>query len=475
MLNAMSLYEWFGWGLVALGGGLALWGLLRDRARGRARCPGCWYSMEAHAARLPATCPECGRVAKRATSLYRTRRWWGVISVGAAVMVLGNVLFAVPRVQEYGAVGAVPTVLLGWVAPIRPQEVRERPGVVRRSGVMADIEWQIFRRQEDGRVDAMGAWSWALGTRAWGVWDRWRGRSYVRVLDCGPAARACVAPLYEVQRVWLDDKLNIGREQAEWFVSGGLKGPIGAVGRYLALEVTDEEWRSIQEVDAVLRARMPVEGVFLDPAMSADMARVLSLDGVMVTLEREPRTLAEIKMVVEAVTGMRVEIVGEDIAHAPLDAPPWILPVGTEVSVVRLLYAGVEGVMAEHKPVWTVRGNEVLIGAVEEMPRGVMAIDVDVYGGWSEAVEESERRFLKKYRVNSITFGRPVKYRLLLGTWLLIDAMPGDSVEFDCGVLRGHPCGAAFFGSRVILRGTACDFAEVEREIVRATSKGDGG
>ncbi|MBX3382891.1 MAG: hypothetical protein KF864_05220 [Phycisphaeraceae bacterium] len=473
MLNAMSLYEWFGWGLVALGGGLALWGLLRDRARGRARCPGCWYSMEAHAARLPATCPECGRVAKRATSLYRTRRRWGVISVGAAVMVLGNVLFAVPRVQEYGAVGAVPTVLLGWVAPIRPQEVRERPGVVRRSGVMADIEWQIFRRQEDGRVDAMGAWSWALGTRAWGVWDRWRGRSYVRVLDCGPAARACGVTLDEVQAVWINDDLNISSDMAEWFCNGGLKGGLGRVGRFVAYEVTEEEWGRIREVDDVLRSRMPVEGVLLDPAMSADMARVLSLDDVMVTLEREPRTLAEMKVVVEAVTGMRVRVLSDEILEASLSIEPGMLPAGKAVSVVRLLYAGVTGAMAETKPVWTVRGDEVLIGPVREVPRGMMVIDIDVYRGWYGAYVEARDHFFEQHQVSPIRESYS-ELEELMGRWWF-ESLMGVGEQFGYGVQDGHPRGVVLIGRRMILRGTACDFAEVEREIVRATSKGDGG
>lgn len=465
MFTAMSIYEWFGWGLVALGGGLALWGLLRDRARGRARCPGCWYSMEGHAALLPATCPECGRVAKRAAMLYRTRRWWGVISVGGVVMLLGNVLFAVPRVQKYGAVGAVPTVLLGWVAPLRSVEVREMPSALRRSSVFADIEWQIFRRAEDGRVHAPAAWSWALSTRAWGVWDRWRGRAHVRVLDCGPAARAGGTPLHEVQAVWHDDELCISSEEAEWFCNGGLKGSLGVLGGYVAFEVTDEEWRSIREVDGVLRARMPAEGVLLDSAMRSDMARVLSLDGVMVTLEREPRTLMEVKGVVEAVTGMRVKILGEETAGVPLHVRPWVLPVGTAVSVVRLLYAGVDGVMAETKPVWTVRGNEVLIGPAEQLPRGVMAIDIDVYRGWRGARAESQLR-IRGY--SGLT-----ELDELMGYYVWGEIMYGEGVIYPYGVMQGPPRGAALFGSRLILRGTACDFAEVEREIVRVTTTGE--
>jgi hypothetical protein len=475
MLAALSIYEWFGWGLVALGGALALWGMLRDRARGRARCPGCWYSMEAHAARLPATCPECGRVAKRAAMLYRTRRWWGVISVGGVMMLLGNVLFAVPRVKEYGALGAVPTMLLGWVAPMRPAEVREKPSALRRSEVFADIEWQIFIRQLDGRVHAPAAWSWALSTRAWGLWDRLRGRSYVRVLDCEPAARAGGVTADRVQEVWLNDELRMTSSAGVllWLDNGGVKGALGRVGRFVAYEVTEEEWGRIREVDDVLRARMPADGVLHAPGMKEDIAHILSLDDVMVTLEREPRTFAEVKGVVEAVTGMRVREVGEGVRDALLHLRPGMLAAGEEISVVRLLYAGVEGVMAETKPVWTVLGNEVLVGPIEEMPRGVMAIDIRVYRDWLGAIVKSSKIEEQNWR-SPVRQGGWEGARMVLGGEWWSETLLGDGVEFDYGVMRGPPCGAALFVRRLILRGTACDFAEVEREVSRVLREAGG-
>lgn len=56
-----------------------------DRARGRLRCPSCWYDMSTmpHAAR----CPECGRELNGG-ELSRTRRRWGWAALGVVLAVL---------------------------------------------------------------------------------------------------------------------------------------------------------------------------------------------------------------------------------------------------------------------------------------------------------------------------------------------------------------------------------------------------
>ncbi|MCX5691468.1 MAG: hypothetical protein NTV94_17035 [Planctomycetota bacterium] len=70
-------------GSVLMLGALALgvFGLWGDRAKGRKRCPSCWYSME-HAAG-EAVCPECGKKSRGAALLKPRQRWW---AVGAAVV-----------------------------------------------------------------------------------------------------------------------------------------------------------------------------------------------------------------------------------------------------------------------------------------------------------------------------------------------------------------------------------------------------
>ena len=95
---------WLMWSLgflmFALGLGVVARSLLWDRARGRRRCPKCWYSMEGLAAGSDtATCPECGLNVERASSLLRTRRHWRIAAVGVIVMVLSVAVASIPFVR----------------------------------------------------------------------------------------------------------------------------------------------------------------------------------------------------------------------------------------------------------------------------------------------------------------------------------------------------------------------------------------
>lgn len=71
-------------GLAALVGGWLTWrGFLADRARGRPRCPRCWYNM--HLA-PSLRCPECGLVATSPRALLRTRRHWRRAGLGLLLL-----------------------------------------------------------------------------------------------------------------------------------------------------------------------------------------------------------------------------------------------------------------------------------------------------------------------------------------------------------------------------------------------------
>jgi hypothetical protein len=111
--------KWFYWtvaGLVAAYGCRLLYrGVLRDRARGRPRCPGCWYdlggaptvaavdSSRAALTLLPVTCPECGRVVKTRRQLHRIRRHWGAIVIGVLLISLAAYGYEVRyRLLYYG-------------------------------------------------------------------------------------------------------------------------------------------------------------------------------------------------------------------------------------------------------------------------------------------------------------------------------------------------------------------------------------
>jgi hypothetical protein len=100
---------------ILLLGGVALiaWALLWDRARGRARCPACWYDLASlvRGASLP-TCPECGRAPRRAKQLYRTRRRWRWAAAALLPMAGGLCLAAWPAVRADGYTALIPTTVL---------------------------------------------------------------------------------------------------------------------------------------------------------------------------------------------------------------------------------------------------------------------------------------------------------------------------------------------------------------------------
>lgn len=80
---AQTVWAYAGTGLIAFVGliivALALFG---GRARGRRRCPKCWYDMSGAGAAFPLTCPECGRRITAERDLARTRRRRGRALVG---------------------------------------------------------------------------------------------------------------------------------------------------------------------------------------------------------------------------------------------------------------------------------------------------------------------------------------------------------------------------------------------------------
>jgi len=77
------------WVLGVAGAGLLAWALLADRARGRRRCPKCWYDLSGASPKGGiVVCPECGRRITRARALRRTRRRWRWAAL-ACVMLMG--------------------------------------------------------------------------------------------------------------------------------------------------------------------------------------------------------------------------------------------------------------------------------------------------------------------------------------------------------------------------------------------------
>jgi hypothetical protein len=115
------LEDWFYWligGLLAAAGAiLALWSLFADRPRGRKRCPKCWYDMSGVAGDPPHTCPECGRLIRRAKKLYKTRRRWRWAVVAVVFLIAGAASALAPSLRGGGWAELAPTDLLLAVLP----------------------------------------------------------------------------------------------------------------------------------------------------------------------------------------------------------------------------------------------------------------------------------------------------------------------------------------------------------------------
>lgn len=91
---------------------IAFRGVFADRAKGRRRCPSCFYAMDGLAA---LQCPECGKAAKSERHLLRTRRHWRAVHLGLLLIAMGGGVAARPFLVAKNAWTAVPHSVLQHV------------------------------------------------------------------------------------------------------------------------------------------------------------------------------------------------------------------------------------------------------------------------------------------------------------------------------------------------------------------------
>lgn len=122
-LSGTLLWEVVGGVLLVSGVLMGLWVLLRDRSRGKLRCPKCWYLMEGTPAqslellaskRQSLRCPECGKVISSVRQLRKTRKRWWLMLPAVMFVVLAPQAFDQPQRIAGGETWsrAVPT----WLA-----------------------------------------------------------------------------------------------------------------------------------------------------------------------------------------------------------------------------------------------------------------------------------------------------------------------------------------------------------------------
>ncbi len=146
--NLDWLYHTLGWVIGGAAVTLLAWALFWDRARGRKRCPKCWYDM----AGVPGLrCPECGCDAKREKRLTRTRRrkWWAGFAVVS--MVVGFVVHRVPEVAAHGWRGSVPTTVLILALPWLPSPEPD---------LFVPMEPSLYSELVAERLHQPSMWNW---------------------------------------------------------------------------------------------------------------------------------------------------------------------------------------------------------------------------------------------------------------------------------------------------------------------------
>ncbi len=101
---------WIAGGLLGIAGlWLAYWALCFDRAKGRKRCPKCWYNMQSAEG---LRCPECGHTPKRERKLLKTRRRWRWAFLSGLLLLGSFSLEVVPSLRSSGWRRMSPTTLL---------------------------------------------------------------------------------------------------------------------------------------------------------------------------------------------------------------------------------------------------------------------------------------------------------------------------------------------------------------------------
>jgi HEAT repeat protein len=103
--------SWIPWilgGFLVLAGAAVLaWSLFWDRARGRRRCPNCWYEMPGG----PGLCPECGRTITHERRLLRTRRRW-TWAAAAGLAITAGAAWPAAQVSRRDVYSVMPTRVL---------------------------------------------------------------------------------------------------------------------------------------------------------------------------------------------------------------------------------------------------------------------------------------------------------------------------------------------------------------------------
>lgn len=168
MWNPSTIWNSVAFFIAAAGFCLLAWALFADRAKGRLRCPKCWYSLEGTPADDAGLrkCPECGRGKLRDRSLKRTRRRWRYAILAMLVFIFADQSCRIPAANQHGWVAFVPTTLIIPFAPFQASRLAQDA----LTSVPMDSNWQwldtlseeMFRRDRSDERWMWQANAWAI-------------------------------------------------------------------------------------------------------------------------------------------------------------------------------------------------------------------------------------------------------------------------------------------------------------------------
>jgi hypothetical protein len=189
----MGWFSWIDW-VCVVGGSVALvlgFGVLvrwvrGDPAKGRRRCPRCWYDMQGQAG---LTCSECGRTAKDESKLRRTRRRVGRLAAGLALVIAAAGLGTRPWVARGAVVALASTGVLAAVLAYWPERGVVGDELERRLGVKPWPNGELAASLDEDELISFiervkrGMPGARVGDDRWErtygvVWDRLRDSSY---------------------------------------------------------------------------------------------------------------------------------------------------------------------------------------------------------------------------------------------------------------------------------------------------------
>ncbi len=151
-----NLFAGLSWCALIAGLVIFFHALLADRARGRRRCPKCWYDLSRTNG---LRCPECGHEAKRDRALFRTRRRWRWAAFGVLVVLVSHPVARIPVVRAHGAAAFAPDWLLVAVLPWYEERL---PPTVNQSIYTASYSWPFEELNRRITVGDLGFVGWQL-------------------------------------------------------------------------------------------------------------------------------------------------------------------------------------------------------------------------------------------------------------------------------------------------------------------------